>query len=231
MDRHSPLDLDPAVRDRLLAANAATPDRLLKPIRTKAGSRRRRKRSLGKRVPVRTYYDRSGPPPGYLEIDLVVHSGGLLSGSFIRSLVAADVCTGWTEAVPLLAKEQSLIVDGLEAIGQRLPFPSAASTPTMMVRSSTRRRSGTPLTTASSSPGPERTAAMTRHGLSRRTATWCAASSAMTAIGAGRRSDHGPTLWRAAAVRELLSAVVEMVDLYLEEAQKKCSRDTADLDD
>ena len=33
-----------------------------------------------------------------------------------------DICTGWTEAVPLLAKEQSLIVEGLEAIGQRLPF-------------------------------------------------------------------------------------------------------------
>ena len=53
----------------------------------------------------------------------MVHSGGPLSGSFIHSLVATDVCTGWTEAVPLLAKEQSLIVEGLEAIGQRLPFP------------------------------------------------------------------------------------------------------------
>ena len=43
-------------------------------------------------------------------------------GSFIHSLVATDICTGWTEAVPLLAREQSLIVEGLEAIGQRLPF-------------------------------------------------------------------------------------------------------------
>ena len=53
----------------------------------------------------------------------VVHSGGPLSGSFIHSPVATDVCTGWTEAVPLLAKEQPLILAGLEAIGQRLPFP------------------------------------------------------------------------------------------------------------
>ena len=41
----------------------------------------------------------------------------------IHSLVATDICTGWTEAVPLLAREQSLVVAGLEAIGRQLPFP------------------------------------------------------------------------------------------------------------
>ena len=127
MERHGHLALDPEVRDRLLAASAATLDRLLKPIRPTAGSRRRRRQSMGKRVPVRTYpvltyNDWNGPPPGFLEIDLVLHCGGPLSGSFIHCLVATDICTGWTEAVPLLAKEQSLIVEGLEAIGQRLPF-------------------------------------------------------------------------------------------------------------
>ena len=123
MERHGHLELDPEVRDRLLAASAATLDRLLKPIRSTAGSRRRRrrKRSLGKRVPVRTYNDWNGPPPGFLEIDLVVHSGGPLSGSFIHSLVATDVCTGWTEAVPLLAKEQSLAVVDRGGIGSHRP--------------------------------------------------------------------------------------------------------------
>ena len=57
-----------------------------------------------------------------------------MSGSFIHRLVATDICTGWTEAVPLLAREQSLVVEGLEAISQQLPFPilgidSLASTP------------------------------------------------------------------------------------------------------
>ena len=119
MDRHGHLALNPEVRDRLLAASAATLDHLLKPVRHAAGSRRRkrRKRSMSKRVPARTCNDWNGPPPGFLEIGLVVHSGGPLFGSFIHSLVATDVCTGWTEAVPLLAKEQSLIVEGLEAIG------------------------------------------------------------------------------------------------------------------
>ena len=125
MERHGHLDLDPGVRDRLLFASAATLDRLLKPIRPTAGSRRRRRRgrSMGKRVPVRTYNDWNGPPPGFLEIDLVAHCGGSVSGSFIHSLVATDICTGWTEAVPLLAREQSLVVAGLEAIATQLPFP------------------------------------------------------------------------------------------------------------
>lgn len=116
MERHGHLALDQEVRDRLLAASAATLDRLLKPVPPTAGSRRRPRcrRSMVKRVPVRTYNDWNGPPPRYLEIDLVVHSGGPLSGSFIHSLVATDICTGWTEAVPLLAREQSLIVEGLD---------------------------------------------------------------------------------------------------------------------
>ena len=40
-----------------------------------------------------------------------------------KAEVATDICTGWTEAVPLLAREQSLVVEGLEAISQQLPFP------------------------------------------------------------------------------------------------------------
>ena len=141
MERHGHLDLDPEVRERLPAASAATLDRLLKPIRPTAGSRRRRqrKRSTGNRVPVRTYNDWNGPPPGFLEIDLVVHSSGPLSGSFIHSLVATDVCTGWTEAVPLLAKEQSRSWRDWKPSGSGCLSRSVASTRTTTVRSSMRR--------------------------------------------------------------------------------------------
>ena len=37
-------------------------------------------------IPVRTYNDWNWPMPGFLEIDLVAHCGGNLSGSFIHSL-------------------------------------------------------------------------------------------------------------------------------------------------
>ena len=53
----------------------------------------------------------------------MAHCGGPPSGSFIHSLVATDICTGWTEAVSLLAREQSLVVAGLEAAGKQLAFP------------------------------------------------------------------------------------------------------------
>ena len=55
MERHGHLDLDPGVRQLLLAASAATLDRLLQPIRTPASRRLRRRRPppLGRNIPVR----------------------------------------------------------------------------------------------------------------------------------------------------------------------------------
>ena len=50
---------------------------------------------MGSRVPVRM--DWNEPGPGYLEIDLVAHGGGAVSGAFIHSL-ATDISSGWTEA-------------------------------------------------------------------------------------------------------------------------------------
>ena len=52
----------------------------------------------------------------------MAHCGDNMGGFFVYSLVATDVCTGWTEAVPLLVREQSLVVAGLEAIARQLPF-------------------------------------------------------------------------------------------------------------
>lgn len=81
------------------------------------------KPKVRKQIPVRTFSDWDGPPPGYLEIDFVVHCGGFTAGSFIHTLVAIDICSGWIDCIPLLAREQALVVEGLEAIRQQLPFP------------------------------------------------------------------------------------------------------------
>lgn len=126
MERHGHLDLDAQVRERVLSVSAATIDRLLVPIRNTAGGRRKRrfgKKKINKRIPVRTFSDWDEPQPGFLEIDFVAHCGGTVSGAFIHSLVATDVCSGWTEAVPLLAREQSLVVEGVQVIGRQLPVP------------------------------------------------------------------------------------------------------------
>ncbi len=97
---------------------------MLKPVRKTAGSRRRNPRRRNrhhKAVPIRTFADWHGPDPGYLEIDLVAHCGGNMAGSFIQTLAVTDVATGWVEAVPLLAREQTLVTEALGVISGRLP--------------------------------------------------------------------------------------------------------------
>jgi hypothetical protein len=126
MEHHGHLNLDAGVRERLLAASAATIDRLLKPVRKEVGSTRRKRRKPSKakgEIPIRTFTDWDSPNPGYLEIDFVLHCGDSVAGSFIHTLVATDVCSGWTEHLPLLAKEQSLVVEGLEVLIGQIPFP------------------------------------------------------------------------------------------------------------
>lgn len=126
MEMHGHLKLDSEVRKRLLKISASTIDRLLSDVREQAHTHKKRKKTkkkLRKQVPIRTFADWNKPKPGYLEIDFVVHSGGLMSGNFIHTLVATDVCSGWTEYVPLLAREQSLVIEGMNVIRNQFPFP------------------------------------------------------------------------------------------------------------
>lgn len=125
LERHGHLALDPLVRQRLLAASAATIDRLLAPVRGTASGRKKRRKLTkpSQQVPIRTFADWKEPLPGYLEIDFVSHGGSSMHGSFLWSLVATDVCSGWVEAVPLLAREQSLVAEGLAVIRRQFPVP------------------------------------------------------------------------------------------------------------
>jgi len=125
MERHGHLDLDADVRKRLLSASAATIDRLLALVRNPTQSKRKRRRrsKVSNKVPVRTFADWNGPIPGFFEIDFVVHCGGSMADSFIHTLVATDICSGWTEYVPLLVREQSLAVEALGALCRQVPLP------------------------------------------------------------------------------------------------------------
>jgi hypothetical protein len=71
---------------------------------------------------VRTFADWNQPVPGFLEVDFVAHGGDSMQGTFLWSLVTTDVCSGWTEAVALVARDQSLVVEGLE-VRRHLPVP------------------------------------------------------------------------------------------------------------
>ena len=61
--------------------------------------------------------------PGYLEIDLVSHSGASAAGEFIYTLDCVDIATGWVERQAVMGKGQLGIVAALREIEQRLPFP------------------------------------------------------------------------------------------------------------
>ena len=143
MERHGHLTLDPTVRHLLLAVSPATIDRLLAPIRGTAGRRRKRKRvtESSRQIPIRTFADWKLEPtqPGVLEVDFVAHGGDSMQGAFLWSLVATDVCSGWTEAVPLVALEQSLVVEGLQVVRQQLPVSDPAESIRVMIARSSMR--------------------------------------------------------------------------------------------
>jgi hypothetical protein len=126
MERHKHLQLAPEIRTSLLAMSAATIDRALRMVREHAGgpARRRTAPSLAVRrsVPIRTFSDWQNPPPGFVEADLVAHSGPSASGSFVQTLVLTDVATGWTECAPLLVREQKLLSEVLAELRKLLPF-------------------------------------------------------------------------------------------------------------
>jgi hypothetical protein len=125
LEQHGHLKLDATVRQRLLAVSPATIDRLLLSVRNTTSRRKKRKGATrsSKEIPIRTFADYGDALPGYLEIDFVSHGGTSMQGVFLWSLVATDVCSGWTEAVALVAREQSLVVEALEVIRRQFPIP------------------------------------------------------------------------------------------------------------
>jgi transposase InsO family protein len=125
MERRGHLALDPDVRQLLLKISPATADRLLASFRGTAGRRRKRKSTTkaSREIPVRTFADWNEPEPGFLEVDFVSHGGTSTRGTFLWSLIATDVCSGWTEAVALVAREQSLVIEALDIIRQQFPMP------------------------------------------------------------------------------------------------------------
>jgi len=127
MERHGHLQLDLEVRAKLLMMSAATIDRVLGAVKGRTQGRGRRgiapSTAVRRSVPVRTFSDWGDPEPGFVEADLVAHSGPTAEGSFVQTLVLTDIATGWTECVPLLVREQRLLVEVLSELRKSLPFP------------------------------------------------------------------------------------------------------------
>jgi len=126
LERHGRLKLDDAGRRRVLAVSAATIDRMLSPAKAAAAGGRRRRAgfhsAIRREVPIRTFNDWNDPPPGFLEVDMVAHGGASVAGSFIQTLTMVDVATGWTECLPLVQRDGSLVVEALKRAQSLFPW-------------------------------------------------------------------------------------------------------------
>lgn len=127
MERHGHMLLDHVIKDKLLQVSAATIDRVLRKTREQIDGKRKRRPGVGssirRSVPVRTFADWGDPPPGYFEVDMVEHCGGIKhDGNFVHSLVLTDIASGWTECIAMPVRNQSLVVAGFAKVASELPF-------------------------------------------------------------------------------------------------------------
>lgn len=127
LERHGELALDRETRRLLLEISPATADRLLQRARER-GDRRRRSGTkpgtlLKHSIPIHTFADWDDAQPGFLEIDLVHHSGPSSHGEYIHSLDMVDVATRWSDCVAIPNRSQIAVTEALDTASRRLPFP------------------------------------------------------------------------------------------------------------
>ncbi|MFH1661559.1 MAG: ISNCY family transposase, partial [Candidatus Falkowbacteria bacterium] len=126
------LSIPESIAIKLKNIKSDTIDKRLKPYKTKLrrkiNSTTRPGSLLKKEIPIRTIsWDEIRA--GCCEMDLVAHCGNSAQGEFINSLTLTDMLTGWTENVSFIGKAQKRIMDGLDDIQKRLPFPLKAIDP------------------------------------------------------------------------------------------------------
>jgi len=126
LERHGRLQPTSEERGLLLSVSAATIDRMLVDVKIAAAGGRRRRvgfySAIRREVPIRTFNDWGSPPPGFCEIDMVAHGGTSVSGSFIQTLTMVDIATGWTECLPLVARDGSLVVEAMMRAQSLFPW-------------------------------------------------------------------------------------------------------------
>src|SRR5450432_1981950 len=126
LERHGRLKLGATDRTLVLAISAATIDRLMADTKIAAAGGKRRRvgfySAIRRAVPIRTFNDWADPPPGFCEIDMVAHGGTSVAGSFIQTLTMVDVATGWTECLPLVSREGSLVVEAIKRAQSLFPW-------------------------------------------------------------------------------------------------------------
>jgi 5S rRNA maturation endonuclease (ribonuclease M5) len=117
---HQRLDSD--LRQSLLAASAATLDRLLRPLRAQHRRRggTRPGTLLRQEIPIRTEWADEGA--GYLELDTVAMCGGSLDDRHAWMLDGVDIRTTWNELRATANRSQAATLEQIQDVEQSLPF-------------------------------------------------------------------------------------------------------------
>lgn len=127
LERYGEITVPDSVREKLLVISASSADRLLAAERRKLQIKSRSKTKPGSllkhQIPVRTFSEWDDARPGFLEIDLVGHDGGINSGEFCQSLDCVDVSSGWTEIRACRNKAQRWVFEAIDDVRSGLPFP------------------------------------------------------------------------------------------------------------
>lgn len=127
LERFGEIKLKGEVREKLLAISSSTADRLLASERRKLKLKSRSKTKPGSllkhQIPIRTFSEWNEERVGFLEMDLVGHDGGDVSGDYCQSLDATDIKSGWTELRALKNKAQIWTHEAIDDIREKLPFP------------------------------------------------------------------------------------------------------------
>ena len=126
LERHGERVAEPPVRARLLKISASTIDRRLSEDKRHMRLKGRRGTKPGTllrhQVPIRTFADWDEACPGFVEVDLVGHEGGLGRGDYAQTLDVTDLHSGWTELAAVRNKAQVWVFEALQQIRERLPF-------------------------------------------------------------------------------------------------------------
>ena len=127
LERHNEFRCDRETKAKLLRISAASIDRLLTTERRKYELRGRAGTKPGtllkKQIPIRTFAEWDEQQPGFVEIDLVAHDGGLGAGDYCQTLDLTDIATTWTETSAVRNKAQTWVCAALKEMRQKLPFP------------------------------------------------------------------------------------------------------------
>jgi len=78
---------------------------------------------LKHQIPIKTFSEWNDTVPGFVEIDLGGHDGGIVRGQYCQTLDVTDVATGWTETRAVLNKAQAHVFSAIKEIRESLPFP------------------------------------------------------------------------------------------------------------